>query len=360
MVGGSGIGSGIGQWIETTANYAGGCAFVQDVILGNKCPLFTSLGINPTGSGCAVWHVRHGRLGSPQRLQGIHSAMANNLFSPTWARKMKGAGTLDRALECHIPVRTFTTRRARREGHALPSSTTRVPVDIPDAMVHACPEWVGFGAPPHIVALVETLMSTGVSVAPWEVAKARGASVAVNIQRCVGPTSVPARCLPPTQTMPRDARVCLGALHHMGLKVLGAEVPVGSPTLGFATAMDLLATDTQDRLVVVEIKTACGGMDWGDPVNDPPVGGWRTPLDFLPRSLRWEAAVQAWLTTLAIHKDYHVPTHCLAWVVLIYRGPMIPPLVTCSAHPLTPTAPSHALATAMAPPRTLKRKFQPL
>jgi hypothetical protein len=354
-------------------NYERVCVLMQDKILGALCPLFTSLENNPTGSGSKVWYVRPGRTGTPMQLQGLHSAMANNLFSPNWNPKPKGAGALDKALNMQVPTTTHTARLFRGKGTTTSTDAdasesasaydrglicgTWTPVAIPQETVRACPGWVGFGPPPNILALVETLMGVNACDTAQDVAKARGISVAASIQQCVGLTSVPARDIPPTEAMPRDARVCLGALHHMGLRVFGTEVPVASPVLGFATAVDVLATDAQNRLVVVEVKTACGGVDWGDPVQDPPVGGWCPPLDFLPRCLRWEAAVQAWMATRAMHTDYNVPTHCLAWVVLIYRGPMIRPLVTYSADPLDPANLIPQFGRAMRHRKTRKRKF---
>lgn len=126
-----------------------------------------------------------------------------------------------------------------------------------------------------------------------------------------------------------QARWVLESLVSVGLNPHASEAPLVSFSHGFATFMDLLCTDTHGRLVVVEVKQACGGAGWlcgclgavaegGDHhTSEPWFGG---ALRGLPGCAPGRAAAQAKLALLTLHQEYHIPRPQLAWAVAVFCG----------------------------------------
>ena len=135
-----------------------------------------------------------------------------------------------------------------------------------------------------------------------------------------------------------QARWVLESLVGVGLTPHVSEAPLVSFEHGFATFMDLLCTDTQGRLVVVEIKHACGGTGWlcgclgavaegGDHHTSEP--WFAGPLRGLPGCAPGRAAAQAKLALLALHQEYHIPSHQLAWAVAVFCGVGVSMCILC-------------------------------
>jgi hypothetical protein len=106
----------------------------------------------------------------------------------------------------------------------------------------------------------------------------------------------------------------------------GAEVPLWSPTLGFATFMDLVASNAAGTTtVVVELKRNCGGGGGGGGAPDgggvAPPPRWALPNPdggtmVVEATRHVVGCVQAWVASAALVLDYGRSPEAVGWVAI--------------------------------------------
>ena len=103
----------------------------------------------------------------------------------------------------------------------------------------------------------------------------------------------------------------LAYIHRRGWVLLATQLPMYSPTLGIATAIDLVCTDaaTRTQCIVCEVKaTRTHGLD-SQLTDETCYTAARTTIDAFPASYYIQHQLQLFSMWYALHVEARVPVH---------------------------------------------------